>query len=173
MRIGLTAATSRAAWGVMRAPRQLLCVVGRRGDLRHLDRHVDHHRDGGHDDPHRDGGPQPGQPGGPAAESMAARRGQEALGRQPELAGDPVGHDPQAVRRAQGQPGPHRAQPGSRDRQRAVQPRLDSLQAVCGRLDVVDGRLQSPAQRRFVVMHGAGHASRSSTLRSVAIALAV
>jgi hypothetical protein len=51
---------------------------------------------------------------------------------------------------------------------------VDPLQPVIGRIDMVGGRPESPAEPGFLVLRqSVTHVSRSSTVRSVAIALAV
>jgi hypothetical protein len=68
----------------------------------------------------------------------------------------------------------HGDEPGQRHRQRLPDSGVDPLQAVIGWVDMVGGCPESPAEPGFLVLRqGVTHVSRSRTVRSVAMALAV
>jgi hypothetical protein len=65
-------------------------------------------------------------------------------------------------------------EPGQWHRQRLPDPGLDPLQPVVGWIDLVGGGQQGPPKSAFFVLRQSmTHVSRSSTVRSVAMALAV
>jgi hypothetical protein len=171
--LGIAAAVTGAPRVAVRSGGLIRGIRARRDGLRHLDGHIHHRRDDEHDNAHRGHWPQPAKPVAPAARAVTAGWGHEPLAGQAELPRDPVCHCPQAVGRAQAQPGPHRADPGNGYRKRGAELRLDPLQAIGGRLKLLGCGPQYAAQHHLVIMHGVAHASRSSTVRSVAIALAV
>ena len=77
-----------------------------------------------------------------------------------------------AAGRAQDYVSPDRLGPGQRQRPRSAKTPLNALQPIAAGLDAVSGRVQCPAQDRLALTKRA-HTSRSRTVRSDCIALAV
>jgi hypothetical protein len=102
-----------------------------------------------------------------------ARIRHEALSGETELGHEPVAEVAQAAGQPQRQPGAFGLQPGDYHRARTTQTVLDSLQPVGARLDLIGGRVQDAPEECLVVRAGVTHASRSSNVRRVVMALAV
>jgi hypothetical protein len=164
--IALTRLTAVTA-GVLRARDPV--VTARRDDLRHLDRRVDDGRDDEDRDAHRGDGAQPAQ----LHPALGLRA--EAVPGHPKLLPDPVSGRPpvESFGQPQRQPGPGDLEPGHRQQPRPAQAGLNALETVLAGLDLVSRGVQRVPQCRLVVEYRAAHASRSSTVRSVAIARAV
>jgi hypothetical protein len=65
-------------------------------------------------------------------------------------------------------------EPGERHREWLPDSGVDALQPVIGWVDMLGGRPEGPAEPRFFVLRqSVAHVSRSRTVRSVAMALAV
>jgi hypothetical protein len=142
-------------------------------DLRHPDRRVDH---GGDDEDGRAHGREWSRP----AEPLPPGPGRAALLR-PEVPGNrahleryPVPDHPEAVWNPQRQPGQRDIDPGDRHRHRPPVPDAlpDLVQAVATGFNLLGRGMERPAERRLT-SKDLVHASRSSTVRSVDIALAV
>jgi hypothetical protein len=100
-------------------------------------------------------------------------RRHEALGRDATLGHDPVGEVLQAARQAHRQPGPGDHGPGQCHRTRTSKAALDPFEPIGTRLNLLGGSVQDATEHRLVVWPGVAHASRSSSVLRVAIALAV
>ncbi len=142
--------------------------------LRYLDRHVNDCRDDGDGDAHGRYRPRPVQPAPSAVRAVpACRRRHEVLADHVQLRRQPVQDAQRAVGQAQAQPDPGSLDPRHRQRTRAPQPALNPLQAVGTRLQLPGRSMQRAPDRVPGVWPGMAHASRSSIVRSVAMALAV